>query len=41
MIIIFSSHDSEATKDVNSFEDFEKMWAQIGEDLEVQAYSKR
>ena len=41
MIIIFSFHDSEATNEVNSFDDFEKMWAQIGDELEAQAHSKR
>ena len=41
MIIIFSSHDSEATNVSNSFDDFEKMWSQIGDELEAQACSKR
>jgi hypothetical protein len=41
MVIIFSSHDSEATNSANSFDEFEEMWAKMGDQLEAQSLSKR
>lgn len=39
-MVFSSSPDSEATNSVN-FDEFEDMWAHMGEQLEAQALSKR
>lgn len=32
---------SEATSSANSFEQFEEMWVKMGEELEMEGFSKR